>query len=99
MYDYDALGKYANAFQCVLDAINTMVTEFTNMSLGKFEIKTKEDGSPDFDQKAFETIMLNIAAVDAKADLLRNLFYNGYCVLAAKEEKDEGSNEEGKETV
>lgn len=101
MYDYDILGKYANAFHCVLEAIDTMVTEFTNMSLGSFEIKTDDNGEPIFDHKKFETIMVNIAAVDAKADLLRNLFYNGYKTLAAKDKEgnDEGTNEERKETV
>lgn len=93
MYNYDELGKYGNAFHCVVEAVDAMITEFANMSLGKFEIKTNENGEPDFDQKAFETIMLNIAAVDAKAELLKNLFFNGYKTLALrKEDEDEGSD-------
>lgn len=93
MYDYDSLGKYAEAFECVLTAVDDMISEYVNTALGGFEIKTKEDGSPEFDQDRFERIMLNIAAVSGKAELLKNLFYNGYKALSAKDGNDEGANE------
>lgn len=99
MFDWDELGKYQNAFSCVEDAINDMISEFTNSQLAKFEIKTKEDGSPDFDEKQFETILLNIALVDEKSEALKTLFYNGYRALAKKEAENEGPYKSGKEEV
>ena len=99
MYNYEEIGKYAKAFQAVETAINDMISEYVNGVLSGFEIKSDDNGNPQFDQDRFERIILNIAAIESKSELLLNLFFNGYKSLITKDEENERVNEEGKETV
>lgn len=82
MYDYDILGEYAEAFHNVCEAVDHTLIAFTGSQVGSVEIGKDENGEPTYSKEEFTKALMNIHNITQKSIALKNLFYNGYIILA-----------------